>query len=101
MTVELHWKSEATPSRWALVADSEPGYRAEITALDSPIGANRREWRIYENHILLAKGTTKDIATAKRWCNVCINVAKKYPRFDPKAAAAFALLWQQTSQATG
>jgi len=79
MDINLEWNFERTGSNWLLVAANQPNYRAEIIAVVTQERRPGCAWVIYENYILLLHGTAPDVANAKRWCALCIDIALSLP----------------------
>lgn len=83
MDDSLEWRYEQTENGWAVVADNLPGYRAEVRAVVPTKGHKLRTWTICEQQQVIAQGTAVSTALAKRQCATYLQIAQRYPPFDP------------------
>lgn len=82
MDDNLEWRFEKTENGWAVVADNQPGYRAEIRAVVPGKGRKMRVWTLHEQQQLIAQGASTSTALAKRACAIYLQAAKILPLFD-------------------
>lgn len=75
MDITLQWRYKMSEQQLALVADYQPGYRAEIKALLPLTSEHLCTWCLYEQEQVLIEGQCLAIAAAQRLCTAMLKVA--------------------------
>jgi hypothetical protein len=75
MKATLIWRYAIIDQQLVLVADNQPGYRAEIQEILPVDSYHLRSWQLYEQEQVLIEGKCLKIASAKRLCLAMLKLA--------------------------